>query len=75
MRWIYLYKDSNLTFNSFLLNFKICNFVSKEEFSDLYLIKIQISFGFKKIRSENTYQFTFKKIRSENTDKFCFEKN
>ena len=30
-------------FQSFLSKFKFCNFVSKEEFSDMYLMKIQIS--------------------------------
>ena len=30
-------------FQSFLSNFKICNFMSEEEFSNLYLMKIQIS--------------------------------
>ena len=46
------------------------------EKSDLYLMKIQINFEFrKKIRSENIDYFCFeKKKRFENTDQFCFEK-
>ena len=35
--------------------------MSKEEFSDLYLMKIHISFEFKKIRFENSVQFCFEK--------------
>ena len=45
-------------FQSLLLNFKIYNFVTKKLFfgkkSDLYLMKIQISFCVKKIKFENT---------------------
>ena len=51
------------------------NFVFRKK-SDLYLIKIQIGFEFRKIKSvfnENTDQFLgLEKIRSENTDQIFF---
>ena len=65
-------------FQSLLLNFKICNFVTKKTFSkksDMYLMKIQISFEFFffffKLVLKNIDKFNcLEEIRFENTDQF-----
>ena len=80
-------KNLQPNFQSLLLNFKIYNFVTKKLFfgkkSDLYLMKIHISFVFRKksdlylmkIHISFGFREKIKSIFNENTDKFlCLEK-
>ena len=66
-------------FQSLLLNFKIYNFVTKKLFfgkkSDLYLMKIHISFVFRKKSDLYLMKIHISFVFNENTDKFlCLEK-